>query len=90
MEFAEAQATEVGLTRLGLYTNVVMTENQAIYAHLGYRETARQTENGYHRVFMEKDLEGRRPYSSLVRGAPTCWQMLARTWGRGRARLFCQ
>jgi hypothetical protein len=39
-----------------LYTNEVMTENQAIYAHLGYRETARRTEDGYHRVFMEKEL----------------------------------
>jgi hypothetical protein len=44
------------MARLTLYTHVVMTENQAIYAHLGYRETARRTENGYHRVFMQKDL----------------------------------
>jgi GNAT superfamily N-acetyltransferase len=35
MEFAEAEAARMGLTKLRLYTNVVMTENQAIYAHLG-------------------------------------------------------
>ena len=56
MEFAEEQARQRGLTRLDLYTNEVMTENQAIYARLGYRETARRAENGYRRVYMEKDL----------------------------------
>jgi ribosomal protein S18 acetylase RimI-like enzyme len=56
LEFAEEQARRRGLTRLDLYTNEVMTENQAIYARLGYRETARRPENGYRRVYMEKDL----------------------------------
>jgi ribosomal protein S18 acetylase RimI-like enzyme len=56
MEFAEEQARRHGLTRLDLYTNEVMTENQAIYARLGYRETARRAENGYRRVYMRKDL----------------------------------
>jgi ribosomal protein S18 acetylase RimI-like enzyme len=56
MDFAEQQARTLGLPRLVLYTNEVMTENQAIYAHLGYRETARRTEDGYRRVFMQKEL----------------------------------
>lgn len=56
MEFAEAEAERLGLAKLTLYTNVVMTENQAIYAHLGYRETRRETEDGYQRVYMEKDI----------------------------------
>lgn len=56
MDFAEQQARRLRLPRLTLYTHEVMTENQAIYAHLGYRETARRTEDGYHRVFMEKEL----------------------------------
>jgi ribosomal protein S18 acetylase RimI-like enzyme len=56
MEFAEEQARQRGLARLDLYTNEVMTENQAIYARLGYRETARRTEDGYHRVYMDKTL----------------------------------
>lgn len=56
MEFAEEQARQRGLSRLDLYTNEVMTENQAIYARLGYRETARRTEDGYQRVYLEKDL----------------------------------
>jgi GNAT superfamily N-acetyltransferase len=58
MEFAESQAERLGLSRLTLYTNEVMTENQAIYAHLGYRETRRHAEAGYQRVFMEKPLPG--------------------------------
>ncbi len=56
MDFAEWQARKLRLPRLALYTNEVMTENQAIYAHLGYRETARRSEDGYQRVFMEKEL----------------------------------
>lgn len=56
MDFAEQQARRLGLPRLALYTNEVMTENQAIYTHLGYRETARRSEDGYSRVFMQKEL----------------------------------
>ncbi len=56
MEFAEDQARQRRIQRLALYTNEVMTENQAIYAHLGYRETDRRVENGYRRVYMEKVL----------------------------------
>jgi hypothetical protein len=33
-----------------------MTENQAIYEHLGYEITGRRTENGYRRIYMEKRL----------------------------------
>jgi ribosomal protein S18 acetylase RimI-like enzyme len=56
MEFAERQASSRGLSRLTLYTNEIMTENLAIYARLGYRETVRRTEDGYRRVYMEKRL----------------------------------
>jgi hypothetical protein len=33
-----------------------MTESQAVYARLGYREVRRATEHGYRRIFMIKDL----------------------------------
>jgi ribosomal protein S18 acetylase RimI-like enzyme len=56
MEFAESQAARLGLPKITLYTNVAMTENQAIYTRLGYRETRRETEDGYRRVHMEKTL----------------------------------
>jgi ribosomal protein S18 acetylase RimI-like enzyme len=56
MDFAERRAITLGLTRLSLYTNEVMTENQAIYTHLGYREVDRHTEDGYRRIYMEKLL----------------------------------
>jgi GNAT superfamily N-acetyltransferase len=58
MEFAEARAVHLGLNRLTLYTHETMTENHAIYAHLGYRETGRATEDGYRRIFMEKRASG--------------------------------
>ena len=56
MEFAQEQATSSGLDRLRLYTHEVMTENLAIYLHLGYHETERRSEDGYHRIFMSKTL----------------------------------
>jgi GNAT superfamily N-acetyltransferase len=59
MDFAESEAARLGLPKLSLYTNVVMTENQAIYAHLGFSETRRESEDGYQRVFMEKALRPR-------------------------------
>lgn len=59
MDFAERRAILLGLTRLSLYTNEVMTENQAIYTHLGYREVDRHAEDGYRRVYMEKLLAPR-------------------------------
>jgi GNAT superfamily N-acetyltransferase len=59
MSFAEQEATRRGFTRMALYTHVVMTENQAIYTHLGYTEVYRRSENGYQRIYMEKTLPGR-------------------------------
>jgi ribosomal protein S18 acetylase RimI-like enzyme len=56
MDFAEQYAANRQVRRLALYTNEVMTENQAIYARLGYRVTSRRTENGYRRVYMQKTL----------------------------------
>ncbi len=61
LEFAAEQARQRGLNRLDLFTNEVMTENQAIYARLGFRETARRTEDGYHRIYLEKDLRQKGP-----------------------------
>jgi ribosomal protein S18 acetylase RimI-like enzyme len=56
MEFAEEQARINRIGRLALYTNEVMTENQAIYARLGYRVIGRRVEDGYRRIYMEKTL----------------------------------
>ena len=56
MEFAEQEAARRGLRRMALVTHEVMTENQAIYARLGYLETGRRSEDGYRRIYMEKPL----------------------------------
>lgn len=42
-----------------LYTNVLMTENLALYGRLGFRETGRVSEKGYERVYMAKAVRGR-------------------------------
>lgn len=56
MEFAEEEARRQGVYKLELYTNEAMVENIAIYAHLGYVEVGRRTEDGYNRVYMQKEL----------------------------------
>jgi ribosomal protein S18 acetylase RimI-like enzyme len=58
MSFAEQEAARRGLTRMALVTHEVMTENQAIYARLGYTEVERRAEDGYRRVYLEKPLAG--------------------------------
>jgi len=59
MAFAEAHAERRGARRIGLYTNEAMTENIAIYEHLGYREVRRSVDGGYRRIHMEKLLKAR-------------------------------
>ena len=55
--FAEATARHTGRLKLTLYTNVVMTKNRAIYAHLGFVETREEvTPGGYHIVLMERPV----------------------------------
>ncbi|MCW1969135.1 MAG: GNAT family N-acetyltransferase [Anaerolineae bacterium] len=56
MAHAEQRAAALGFNELRLYTNVKMTENQRWYPRLGYRETHREFENGYERVFYSKHI----------------------------------
>jgi ribosomal protein S18 acetylase RimI-like enzyme len=56
MEFAEQEAARRRLSRMALVTHEAMTENQAIYARLGYVEVERRAEDGYRRIYMEKAL----------------------------------
>jgi GNAT superfamily N-acetyltransferase len=56
IEYAEAQAARLHLPALRLHTNVLMTENLSMYAHLGFVEAHRASENGFHRVYMRKDV----------------------------------
>ena len=56
LAFAEAEAVRLGYREIRLYTHQTMTENQRLYAAIGYEETARGTESGYERVFMRKRL----------------------------------
>ena len=55
--FAEAMAKENGFTEIQLYTNAAMHENLTMYTRLGYREFARNLQDGFHRVFMKKQLD---------------------------------
>jgi ribosomal protein S18 acetylase RimI-like enzyme len=58
LAFAEAEAMRQGYREIQLYTHETMTENQRLYAAIGYEETGRGTEAGYERVFMRKQLTG--------------------------------
>jgi len=54
--FAGDEARRRGYRAVRLYTHVLMTENLALYARLGFRETGRVSEKGYDRVYMAKAL----------------------------------
>jgi ribosomal protein S18 acetylase RimI-like enzyme len=54
--FAESEARRRGHDELRLYTHLTMTENIALYRHLGFVETGRGYEAGYDRVFMTKPM----------------------------------
>lgn len=56
IEHAAAEATRLRLPALRLYTNAMMNENLSIYAHLGFVETHRVFEKGFHRVYMRRSL----------------------------------
>ena len=56
LDHAEAEARHAGFDSIYLYTHELMTENQALYARLGYVEYERRSERGFSRVFMRKAL----------------------------------
>jgi ribosomal protein S18 acetylase RimI-like enzyme len=56
IEHAVAEAKRLHLPALRLYTNVLMTENLSMYAHMGFVETHRAIEKGFHRVCMRRSL----------------------------------
>jgi N-acetylglutamate synthase-like GNAT family acetyltransferase len=56
LELAERRAADIGLRELRLLTNELMTENRAIYSHLGWEETEVRAEHGYRRVYFRKRL----------------------------------
>ena len=58
MEFAEQEAARRSLGRMAQVTHEAMSENQAIYARLGYVEIERRVEDGFRRIYMEKPLTG--------------------------------
>ena len=58
LAFAEHEARRRGHAEVQLYTNVVMTENVALYARHGYRETGAVTQDGYNRITMAKPVTG--------------------------------
>ncbi len=57
LTFAEQLARQHGLSTTTLYTNVLMTENIALYQRLGYIETERRNEHNFQRVYMHKPLQ---------------------------------
>lgn len=56
LRYAELSALRSRVSEVRLYTNVVMTENLALYEHLGYAETGRRSEDGLDRVFLAKPM----------------------------------
>ena len=59
IDHAADEAAHLGLLALRLYTNAAMTENHSMYAHLGFVETHRVTEDDFNRVYMRLSLAER-------------------------------
>ena len=56
MRFAEQEAHTRGYRTLDLYTNAKMRKNIALYQRLGFQETGRRVQDGFDRVFFQKDI----------------------------------
>jgi ribosomal protein S18 acetylase RimI-like enzyme len=56
LEMAESEARSAGFDSIYLYTHEKMTENQALYAKIGYVEYDRRVDDGLPRVYMRKRL----------------------------------
>jgi GNAT superfamily N-acetyltransferase len=59
LQHAEARAAELGVPEVRLLTHELMTENRAIYAHLGWEETERRLEGKFSRVYFRKPVSSR-------------------------------
>jgi ribosomal protein S18 acetylase RimI-like enzyme len=57
LALADDQARQAGVPEVRLYTHEKMTENLAFYAHRGFQETGRRTENGFTRVFFTRRVD---------------------------------
>ena len=57
LELAETKARGAGFDSIYLFTHEKMTENQALYARIGYVEYERRVEGELARVFMRKPLK---------------------------------
>jgi ribosomal protein S18 acetylase RimI-like enzyme len=56
LEFAESEARRAGFDSIYLFTHEKMTENQELYARIGYVEFDRRQVEDLHIVFMRKQL----------------------------------
>lgn len=54
--FCENAARQRGVNAVHLYTNAKMADNLSIYPKLGYVKVAERTEDGFNRVYFEKNL----------------------------------
>jgi GNAT superfamily N-acetyltransferase len=58
LQFAESEARRAGFDSIYLFTHERMTENQVLYARIGYVEYDRRQIEDFHIVFMRKQLAG--------------------------------
>jgi ribosomal protein S18 acetylase RimI-like enzyme len=56
LEFAEVEARRAGFDSIYLFTHEKMTENQALYARIGYVEYDRRSQGDFSLVYMRKQL----------------------------------
>ena len=82
---AEQKARAAGYDSIYLYTQQTTTENQELYARVGYAEYARRREVGLHRVYIRKQLAPRLT-ADAPRAPPPPGAHASRSDTRGRLR----
>ncbi|MEM1318321.1 MAG: GNAT family N-acetyltransferase, partial [Pseudomonadota bacterium] len=55
-DLLEAEARQAGASQVRLYTNVKMAEALAFYERLGFFVTDKRIEDGFHRVYLAKNV----------------------------------
>lgn len=57
LQYTEEYCRRQQISEIRLYTNIYFEKAQAVYAHKGYKEYQRITEDGYHRIYYRKAVD---------------------------------
>ena len=65
MNYLQTQAVTASKKFIRLYTNEKMTANLSLYSHLGFHQIGRRSEDGFSRVYFEKEIDVEKEFKSI-------------------------